>query len=519
MKILLISMQKDLDAIGLKYLHLHLLRNGYDSRILYLSDFNPANARHMENIRKFALEVNPGLIGMSLMSTEFHNACRLTKYLRSHVKSAPIIWGGIHPTIAPEDCLDYADYACVGEGEKAILDIANALRAGKGIKHVNNLCYRENGHVKRNPLYPLLEDLDDVVSHEQVPEKGFILLDRGVKKLDLETFKEHDRYLGKSYITRISRGCPFSCTYCCNNFISRLYNGNKIRKRSIPNVIREFKKALKENPAIEYIGFMDDCILAFNEDYLREFLTEYKEKIGKPFAMQSIPLYVTKERLEILKDAGLAWISLGLQSGSDRVCREIYKRKSLKQHFLKAAGIAKDLKIAAYYDLILDNPFETEADGLETVQTLMRTPKPFYMDFYSLTCYRGTELYEKVRSAYPESADDYLKKNYLVPHKNVMNSLIRSAAFVNEKIMAKVISLYRQDPKSIKFKISLCMVNALALFVLAPITYWQVMKLSVRGSFFKTLKILPTYFKLGLVRYLNQFKNGLKTGRDLCGPK
>ena len=112
-----------------------------------------------------------------------------------------------------------------------------------------------------------------------------------------------------------------------------------------------------------------------------------------------------------------------------------------------------------------------------------------------------------------------------------MNTLIRSAAFVDGKIMAGVVRLYMQNPKNMKFKIALCGVNELALFVLAPITYWQVMKLSLRGSYLITFKMLPAYFtqegvhnqvkaraiqlldRVGLSQQVNQSVNKLSGGQ------
>ncbi|MCQ9207645.1 MAG: B12-binding domain-containing radical SAM protein [Omnitrophica bacterium] len=506
MKTLLVSLQKDMNAVGLKYLHFYLLKKEYNSHILFLPNFNPADINHLEAIRCFVREINPGLIGISLMSTEYYKARSLTRYLKNHVPSVPVIWGGIHPTISPEHCLECADYVCIGEGERTIVAIVEAISAGKDIKRINNLCYLEGGAIRRNALNPLVDNLDEIVSHEQVPQNSYILANGGVRQFNRKLFMTYDRYLGKSYITRIGRGCFFSCTYCCNNFITRLYGSNRIRKRSMPNVIEELAKALKDSPQTEYFGFMDDCFLAYGDEYLREFCRIYKERIGKPFAIQAIPVFITRDKLEILKDAGLAWISVGLQSGSDRVCKEVYKRKSLRSHFLKASSVINDLGIAAYYDLILDNPFETEKDSLETIETLIETPKPFYMDFYSLACYSGTELHEKLKREYPQCVDDYLSKDYLLPHSNAINVLIRSSAFIDRRIMKQIVRLYKKNPRNLQFKILLHGINLLTLFIFAPLTYLQVIRLSQRGSYLKTFRMLPTYFKLIAARYMNQFK-------------
>lgn len=507
MDILLISIQKDLDVIGLKYLHYYLLKNGYNSFLLQLPNFNPNDDNSLKNIKQFVSERSPLFIGISLMSVEYYNARDLTKYLKSNFKSIPIIWGGIHPTICPEMCLDYADYVCIGEGERTIIDLAKAVDNNKNLTAINNLCYLENGQIKKNILYPLIENLDEIPSYDHIAVNSFMQEKSGrIVPIDKKVFKKHARQRGTVYMILSSRGCPFSCTYCCNNFTLSLYQSRKVRRRSVKNVILELEKAVNDNPEIEYITFQDDCFLACSDEYLKEFCKTYREKIMKPFIVRVIPIYITQNKIKCLKDAGLAWINLGLQSGSDRVCKEIYKRKSLKSDFLKAAGIIKNLNVAAFYDVILDNPFENEKDRLETIQTLIETPKPFYPQIFSLSLYLGTELYERAKKECPERIEDSLKKEFLTYHKNTINNMIRLSVFLSEKFMNKIVYLYKQNQKGIKFKSILFIANLLSSIIFEPLTYLRLIKLSKGGSYMRTLSVLPNYFKEGFIRYLEQFR-------------
>ncbi|MBA3065167.1 B12-binding domain-containing radical SAM protein [bacterium] len=511
MNILLISIQKNLDIIGLKSLHYYLLKNGYNSFLLHLPNFNPNDDNILKNIKKFIFEISPGFIGTSLMSVEYYNARDLTKYLKSNFKSIPIIWGGAHPTISPEMCLDYADYVCIGEGERTILDLANAVNNNESIKTVNNLCYIENNQIKKNMLYPLIENLDEIPSYDHIPINSFIQEKNGrIVHVDKKVFKKYDKHGGTSYGIMSSRGCPFSCTYCCNNFLSSLYQTKKVRRRSVKNLIFELEKAVNDNLGIEYINFYDDSFLEYNDEYLKEFCESYKERVRKPFIVRAIPIFITRNKIKYLKGAGLAGIGLGLQSGSDRVCKNIYKRKSLKADFLKAARIIKDFNIVSFYDIILDNPFENEEDGLETIQTLIETPKPFFPQIFSLSLYFGTELYERAKKECPEKIEESLKKKYLVYHKSNINNMIRLSVFLNEKFMNKIVYLYQQNPKGIKFRVILFIANLLSSIIFEPLNYFRIIKL-LQGRFHaRTLRILPNYLKEGLLRYLDQFKGNKK---------
>ena len=95
---LLISLRETLDTIGLKYLYYSLLARGHQSTILYLPRFDPRDGGQLNGIGQFVAEIRPGLIGVSLMNIEYHNAGKVTGYLKSLFPAVPIIWGGIHPT-------------------------------------------------------------------------------------------------------------------------------------------------------------------------------------------------------------------------------------------------------------------------------------------------------------------------------------------------------------------------------------------------------------------------------------
>lgn len=503
---LLISFDNSLIPVGVKYLHYVLLKNGHNSFILNLPHFNRNDDNSLDNIITFISEMNPKLIGMSVMTHNYFDACCLSRYLKKYFKSTPIIWGGIHPTISPESCLEYADYVCVGEGEKTILDVTKAISKGKNIKAVNNICYIEDNQIKKNPLYPPIENLDDIAPYEHVPVNTFIQKNRKITPLDKKIFKRNTRYRGTFYHTITSRGCPFSCTYCCNNFLSRLYSSKKIRRRSVSNIITELEKAIKDNPDIEYISFLDDCFLACSMEYLRGFCEAYKERIGKPFFIGATPIYVTRDKIRLLKDAGLSWIGIGFESGSDQICKEIYKRKSLKKHFIKATRIINEFSIFPQYDIILDNPFEKEEDKLETIRTLIETPRPFYPGLFSLILYPGTELYKKVKRECPEKREDSRLKSYLIYKKNSLNEMIRLSSFLSDKFMNKIVHLYKQNPSGFRFKIALFFVKITSAIIFEPLTYFRLIKLSQGGSYLKTVKSLPHFFKEGFLIYLNQFK-------------
>ncbi len=294
-----------------------------------------------------------------------------------------------------------------------------------------------------------------------------------------------------------SRGCAFSCTYCSNNFFNKLYPSNKkVRRRSIENIIGEFEQMVKNDPEIELVVFHDESFLICSTEYIREFCAAYKEKINKPFLVRVTPTSINKEKLLLLQDAGVSWVSAGLQSGSDEVNREVYNRRVFKKDFMEAANLLKELNIASKYDVILDNPFEKESNTIETIETLMETPKPYIVEFFSLTFLPGTELYDRVLAECPEKMEDCKTKDYMGFKKSYLNKLMVLAVYLPKTIMKKLLQLYKVDSNgSAMFKLAFNVSTMLSTVYYKPKTLIQLLKLSCENSYIKAAKMIPLYIK------------------------
>ncbi|MFZ5563963.1 MAG: B12-binding domain-containing radical SAM protein [Thermodesulfobacteriota bacterium] len=508
---LLISLQVDLDTIGLKQLHAVLRDQGFSSLLLYLPCFHHADNMLLERIIRFVADRAPGFVGISLMSHEYFGAVALTRRLKQAFADMPVIWGGVHPTIAPEMCLDHADYVCVGEGEHAVTAMARAFREQQGVEHIPNLCYRREGRIVRNALEPAIEDLDGLPACEHLPKAAYIAHRKKIIPLDRSQLKRYGRWRGTVYSTMGSRGCPFSCAYCCNDFFSRLYDARKIRRRSVSSLMAELARAVADHPGLSYINFQDDCFLACSDAYLDEFCEAYRRDVAIPFVVRCIPAFVNADRLKKLKDAGLAWISLGLQSGSNRVLADVYNRRSTAEQFLAAARLVHAAGIAAYYDVILDNPLESDEDRYKTIDVLTAAPRPYFLQLFSLALYPGTELYRRITSDCPERANAYLKKNYYHYKHTDANRMIRLSGYLPAVLMRRMVAYGKSRPRSAEFRLALITAGLLSTLVLEPLAYFRVIQMSQNGSVKKTLKQIPVFFRVGFSRYVKQFSSGLTT--------
>ena len=159
MKIILISIEES-PSLFFSVMQEILINKGHESKYLHLQLNSKINDEKLSRITKQLKEfcVGAGLICISCMTYSFIAFTRLAKKIKKF--NIPIIVGGIHPTIRPEECLDYADYVCVGEGEEVIPELANRLEKNKRIDDIKNIWLKKNGKIVKNKLRPLIKDLD-----------------------------------------------------------------------------------------------------------------------------------------------------------------------------------------------------------------------------------------------------------------------------------------------------------------------------------------------------------------------
>jgi len=505
LKALLISLQDYREQLGLKLLHYHLMAHGYDSTLFYLKYFDKDCSESVRSVRQFLKDTAPAFIGVSLMSIDYYKAIDITKIIREVLPETTVVWGGIHPTIYPEMCLAFADYVSMGESEQTLLDIAEAAQNKTGFEKINNIAYKKAGQLIKNPLNAPLENLDTLTSYEHIPKNCFVLEQKKVLPLTEKLYKIYDKTQGNSYSVVSSRGCPFSCTYCCNNFFKNLYNYKKIRRRSVDQIIEELERAVCDYPSLDFVNFEDDSFLSGSNDYIAEFSEKYSKKIKKPFIVHSIPVSITEEKIIALKKAGLAWVNVGLQSGSDNVLNDIYKRKSLKKDFVKATQILKTHHVAAFYDVLVDNPYETEQDKLATIETIFSIPKPFIIRVFSLTFYPGSELYDRFVTDFPELSEAYLEKNFCLPTNENYNQILKMIPFIFKWQSRLLISAFKRNPKGKILTLRVFVVKYVNVLFIKPFRLFKLIRMSYQGSYLVTMLNLRRYFVHYISKHLPAF--------------
>ncbi len=166
---------------------------------------------------------------------------------------------------------------------------------------------------------------------------------------------------------------------------------SKVRHRSIGHVLNELHTVKECLTKVQRINFYDEVFLVKGE-HSRKFFERYKQEIGLPFYCMFYPGTCSDETAEFLKEAGLQGVWIGVQSGSDRVRKEIFKRYYTNDVIKKQSEIFHKYGVSIRYDFIFDNPFELPEETEESIKLMQELPTPFSVNLFSLKFFPNTEI-------------------------------------------------------------------------------------------------------------------------------
>ncbi|MBN2004377.1 MAG: B12-binding domain-containing radical SAM protein [Anaerolineae bacterium] len=380
-------------AAGNRSLADFVAQYGYATQLYFLGRYSgmaqTVSAQDIDRLVEAVSEASPQVIGVSVRTFYHEVAQDLTARLRDVLPDALIVWGGAHPTILPDECVRHADAVCLGEGEEALLDLLNVVEDDAWPAAISGMWVRQGEHIIQGEFREPIQDLSSLPVFSPGGGDKF-LIENGRRSLyDDVPLAAMKRYGVRQYNIITSRGCPFSCSYCINSFLHKKHPRlARIRRRSVDHVIGELKN-IKDR--IDVVNFEDDDFLA-DQEWIRDFLARYTSEIALPFMCLASPVHVQDEAyLRALREAGLVSINVGIQSGSART-QKIFHRPFKREHLPRVADLCFKLRILAQYDLILNNPFETDEDILETLNLLLDMRRPFRLNLFSLTFFPNYEI-------------------------------------------------------------------------------------------------------------------------------
>jgi radical SAM superfamily enzyme YgiQ (UPF0313 family) len=369
--------------VGLGIISAVLKEKGHEAKILHFNEeMNaPFDLKVLENrVNDF----DPQLIAFSSTSNQFQYVKLMANHIKK-LKDYPILVGGIHATISAKKVLQLGaiDMVCLGEGEYFILEVLEKMERGRDHTDIQNMGLRHNGAIKINPIRPLL----DAETLDSLPFP------------DREGFKFGDIVKSKNGWANVmaSRGCLRKCSYCVNHYFHKLYapyhkTKENLRYRRVDTVLREIEEMVETYPWIKLINLDDDNI-TLDIHWLEEFCDTYPGRVGLQFACNIHPAQFELKRAKMLAKAGCVEVKIGLESGSERLRREILKRPSKDEVLMRAFSAAEEAGLRSWSFNMVGLPQETKEEMLMTAK-LNAKIRPYIIRCSIFFPYEGTELYE-----------------------------------------------------------------------------------------------------------------------------
>ncbi|MDI6780753.1 MAG: radical SAM protein [bacterium] len=360
--------------LGLLYVAAVLEKEGYEVEVI---DFD---ADKIEDSQFAGRLKNIDVVGITATTPTFNHAVHLVEIVKKH-KDIPVIFGGIHPTIAPMDVMKNTniDFVVKGEGEKTILELIKGIESGGEFASIDGICYKKNGQVCQNKDRELIQDIDTIPFPARHLLKNFY------------SYIPPDAIASPATSIMTSRGCPGRCTYCCTKQIF----GIRFRFRSIKNMVDEIEYLINKF-GIKEVHIVDDCFTVIKKKVL-DFRDEIKaRKINIYFALPNGLRvdHVDKEILLALKDINVSTVLYGVESGNQSILDGIKKGITLET-VRKTYKLSKELGFATGGFFMIGLPGENPGTIKETIKFAIELD-PDFAKFLILKPYPGSEIFRQL---------------------------------------------------------------------------------------------------------------------------
>lgn len=321
------------------------------------------------------------IVAFSIMSGMERWALNVAREIKKKRK-VKTIFGGPHVTYFPDFIReDGCDVICRGEGEYAMLEFVKTLQDGVNNTSIKNLWFKDKDTIISNPLRELVNNLDDIY-----------FPDRELYYKSYSYFRNN----GMKYVIA-GRGCPFSCTFCFNEQLKKMYNGlgKYVRWRTPQNVIDEIRN-LQKCSKVGSIFFMDDTF-SLNKKWLLQFLPLYEKNIGIPFLCLVRADTLDEEICKCLAKGNCKIVGFGIESGDENLRNKVLKKKITDEQICHTAYLLKKYHIKFMTFNMIGLPDETIEQAFKTVEINIKIGTN-YPRCGIFTPYPGTILGDMVKN-------------------------------------------------------------------------------------------------------------------------
>jgi radical SAM superfamily enzyme YgiQ (UPF0313 family) len=335
-----------------------------------------------KRIREFIEEFDPKVLCFTAVTTQYPNIRRTAEYVRKHYPDIYLLAGGVHITLNPEDGIRGPfDAICVGEGEYPTLELIQKLEKGEKITGIKNLWIKQNSDIEKNYPRTFIENLDEL----PFPDR--------------EMWQEYIMFPNSTISVLLGRGCPFECTYCSNHILKTKAPGKYVRLRDPDMVIKEIKNVVERFPNVGSITFEVET-MGVNLKWDMAFLSKLQEmnrQLKRPISfvtnLRIVPGMDYRPLFEEMKKTNFSLICIGLESGSEKIRKNILNRFEKNEDVINATKLAREYGIGVSIYSMIGLPDETFDDFKETVR-VNRACNPDSIAPSIFYPYPGTRLYD-----------------------------------------------------------------------------------------------------------------------------
>lgn len=343
----------------------------YESYNSYVTALNDTRHPTWLLMRKLVKQQKPDFIGISALTTKFGSVIQTARLCKEILPDVPVIIGGAHASTMPEltASIPEVDFVLRGESDESLPELLSTIRDKTDFSLIGSLTWKRDGKIIHNPDRQFVQNLDSL----PLPDRKALL--------NPEHYSSED--MG---ILLTSRGCPFRCSYCFHMWERR------VRFRSVESVIEEILEVHKDFGTTQF-SLKDDSFTVRRSHVIKLCEAFKKLPFKITFNCTTRVDLIDDELIRIMKDAGLAQLSIGIESGSETILRETDKDITHEQ-ILKAAEILNRHRIFWTGYFMIGLPTETEEDILKTLKFLKRS-RPYYGGLGVYSPFPGTKLFNQ----------------------------------------------------------------------------------------------------------------------------
>ena len=371
--------------LGLAYISSYLKQHGFHD--ITLLDYNLYNLDYYNHNSYLGYIPSADVYGIQCTTPQFYWLVQVAKYIKRNLPNAVVIAGGPHPTNRPEECIEKAgvDICVINEGEETMLKIMQ----NKLTYEINEIWYRnKDDDIVRTSPGGVINHLDEL----PFPDRELV---------DIHAYKR--TLLGHRAVHIVtSRGCPYNCSFC-----DKVSVGRKVRWRSVENVLSEVDDVIEKYSIKCFIPY-DDCF-TLNKERSIKIAEGFKER-GIRWRCWSRADHISYEVLSKFKECGITSITLGIESGDDRMLK-VYKKGVTAEQNEAALMLCQEARVPVRCSIMFGGPYETKESVDNTIEVIKKT-QPDEWNLATFIPVPGSDIGDHPEKYEIKIFDDPLYMNY-----------------------------------------------------------------------------------------------------------